>query len=179
MINRIAIIFLVFFMTGCIGADPQKGGYGVTIPLAKINQTFASQFPAQVQSSYGAIKMYSPQLVAPKTKDTMQTGASFSLKSPMLNREIGGNISLSSGVRFDYETKNVYLANPMIEDLTLDNVALSQFLTPQAKEAIGDILAQVAMRKPIYNLNKSGIMGVNLVRDVAIAPEGLVVTFGL
>ena len=179
MIKRFAMIFLLLFMTGCMGTGPQNSGYSITIPLAKINQTFASEFPTQINSPYGVLRMFEPQLITPRANNTMQTGARFGLNSPLIGREVAGKVSLSSGVFFDPQTKNVYLRNLMIEELALDSVTLSQFLTPQLRQTIGDILAEIAMKKPIYNLNNSGIIGVNLVRDISIVPEGLVVTFGL
>ncbi len=111
-----------------------------------------------------------------KAGDKLQLIWEFNFSNFLIPNGIKGAVSLSSGVRFDSRDSGLYLTSPMIDELKFQNFSLSQYITPQMRNMIGDLIAQQLMQKPIYRMNN---MGASFVRGVAVRNGNLVVTVGL
>ncbi|HHH19844.1 MAG TPA: DUF1439 domain-containing protein [Campylobacterales bacterium] len=183
-IKKLALISVVIgFMSACVGVDPQGRGYSVAIPMGIINSTLAQSFPVQEKVSYGLVSgtlnVESPNVLGQSGSDKLGVGTSFKFTNFLIPDGIKGTIDLASGVRYDANSKNLYLANPMVNEIKFQDFSLAKHLTPDMRNAIGMIIAEAIAKKPIYNLTKSGNMATGLVQGIDVRNGQVFVTFGL
>jgi len=174
----VIVIAIVGCLTACVGVDPDGRGYSVAIPMSMINSTLADQFPVQEKRSLGTVSISNPNVLGQDGSDKLGIGTSFKFSNFLIPSGIGGNLQLSSGVRFDPQTKNLYLANPMVKELTFHDFSLSKYLTEDMKRSLGLIIAETVAKKPIYNIKKAGIAS-GFVKGIDIRNGQVFLTFGL
>jgi len=174
----VALGLLIGSFTACVGVDPQGRGYSVAVPMGMINSTLAEQFPVKESRSFGTVEMKDPNILGQQGSQKLAIGTSFNVSNMLMPNGIGGSLKLSSGVRFDPKTKNLYLANPMVEDLKFQDFSLAKYLTNDMRNALGLLIAETISKKPIYNISKAG-MGSNFVRGIDVRDGQIFLTFGL
>lgn len=170
---------LIGAFTACVGVDPQGRGYSVAVPMGMINSTLANQFPVQEKRSLGTINISDPTILGQQGSDKLNIGTSFNFANFLLPKGIGGNLKLASGVRYDPKTQNLYLANPMVEELKFQDFSMSKYLTDDVKRSLGLIIAETISKKPIYNIKKAGVVGSGFVRGIDVRNGQIFLTFGL
>lgn len=162
--------------TGCVDVDPQGRGYSVAVPMSMVGNTLAEQFPVKESRNFGTVEMKDVTILGQEGTDKLAIGSNFGVSSMFYN--IGGSLKLSSGVRFDPKTQNLYLANPMVEELKFQDFSLAKMLTDDMRNALGLLIAETISKKPIYNISKAG-MGSSLVRGIDVRNGQIFLTFGL
>ena len=183
-IEKLALIgIVVSLFSGCVGVDPQGRGYSVAIPMGMINSTLAENFPVEEKVSYGIVsgtlKVESPNVLGQSGSDKLGVGTSFEFTNFLIPNGINGTIDLASGVRYDANSKNLYLANPIVNEIKFQDFSLAKHLTDDMRNAIGMIIAKTIAKKPIYNLSKSGNVVSGFVRSIDVRNGQVFVTFGL
>jgi len=179
MFKKIASMALVVgFLLGCIGVDPQGRGYSVAIPMDMINSKLTEQFPVQEERSLGTVEISNPNVLGKQGSDKLGIGTSFKFTNFLLKDGITGSLNLASGVRYDATSKNLYLTNPMVENLKFNDFSLAKYMTDGMKESLGIIISETIAKKPIYNISKLG-MGSGFVNAIDIRDGQIYVTFGL
>ena len=183
MLKKIAIISLVlgvFF--GCVGVDPAGRGYTVTVPLSMVNSTLAEKFPLDEKVSYGMVSgtlnISKPNVLGKQGSDKLGIGTSFKFTNMFIPKGLTGTIDLASGLRYDANTKNLYLANPMVNEIKFQDFALSKYMTKGMQNAIGMVVAETIAKKPVYNLQKAGV-GANFVKGIDINNGQIKLILGL
>jgi hypothetical protein len=171
-------IVLTISLTSCVSVDPDGRGYSVAIPMGMINSTLASQFPVEEKQQLGTITISDPNVLGQQGSDKLGIGTSFKFSNFLIPNGIGGNLKLASGVRFDPQTQNLYLANPMVEELKFHDFSLAKYLTNDMRQSIGVIIAETIAKKPIYNIKKAGI-GSGFVKGIDIRNGQVFITFGI
>lgn len=174
----VIVIAIIGCFTACVGVDPEGRGYSVAVPMSMINSTLAEQFPVEEKRTLGTVTVSDPNVLGQEGSDKLGIGTSFKFSNFLIPAGIGGNLQLSSGVRFDPKTQNLYLANPMVKELTFRDFALSKYLTDDIKRSLGLIIAETVAKKPIYNIKKAGIAS-GFVKGIDIRNGQLFLTFGL
>ncbi len=174
----VALGLLLGSFTACVGVDPQGRGYSIAVPMSMINSTLAGQFPLKESRSFGTVEMLDPNVLAQAGADKLSIGTGFNITSMLMPNGIGGSLSLSSGVRFDPVTKNLYLANPMVQELKFQDFSLAKYLTEGMRNSLGLLIAETISKKPIYNISKAG-MGSGLVKGIDVRDGQIFLTFGL
>jgi len=164
--------------TACVGVDPQGRGYSVAVPMSMVNNTLAEQFPVKESRSFGTVEMKDATILGQQGTDKLAIGTGFNISGLLLPNNLGGSLKLSSGVRFDPKTQNLYLANPMVEELKFQNFSLAKYLTNDMRNTLGLLIAETISKKPIYNITKAG-MGSSFVRGIDIRDGQIFLTFGL
>lgn len=164
--------------TACVGMDPQGRGYSVAVPMAMINSTLADQFPVKESRNFGTVEMKDPNILGQQGSDKLSVGTAFNVSSMLMPNGVGGSLKLSSGVRFDPTTQNLYLKDPMVEDLQFQNFSLAKYLTTDMRNALGLLIAETISKKPIYNISKAG-MGTAFVKGIDVRDGQIFLTFGL
>jgi hypothetical protein len=177
ILTLVTVVALTSF-TSCVSVDPDGRGYSVAIPMGMINSTLANQFPVQEKRSLGTVTISDPNVLGQQGTNKLGIGTSFKFTNFLIPDGIAGNLKLASGVRFDPKTQNLYLANPMVEELKFHNFSLAKYLTNEMRESLGVIIAETISKKPIYNIKKAGI-GSGFVRGIDIRNGQVFVTFGL
>jgi hypothetical protein len=170
------IVTTVFGLSACVGVAPGGQGYTINVPMHMINTNLGHSFPKSQQTNYGTLLIDRPNVLGQAGSDKLGVGTSFSFSNFLIPNGIKGVVSLSSGVRFDPRDKGLYLTSPMIDELKFKNFSLSEYITPQMKNMIGDLISQQLIKKPIYRMNN---MGASFVRDVSVRNGNLVLTVGL
>jgi hypothetical protein len=182
MTKKIVLIgmgLLVGCFTACVGVDPQGRGYSVAVPMGMINSTLAKQFPVKERRTLGTVEISDPTILGKQGSDKLNIGTSFNFTNMLIPKGIGGSLKLASGVRFDPKTQNLYLANPMVEELKFQDFSLSKYLTSDMKHTLGMIISETIAKKPIYNIQKAGMIGSSLVRGIDVRDGQVYLTFGL
>ena len=174
----VALGLMIGSFTACVGVDPQGRGYSVAVPMEMINSTLAGQFPLKETRSFGTVEMLDPNILGAAGSDKLSIGTGFNITNMFMPNGIGGNLSLSSGVRYDPATKNLYLANPMVQDLKFQDFSLAKYLTNDMRNALGLLIAETISKKPIYNISKAGI-GSGLIKGIDVRNGQIFLTFGL
>ena len=182
VINKLLLVVLGLYIgvfTACVGVDPQGRGYSVAVPMGIINTTLAKQFPVREKRSLGTIEISDPTVLGKQGSDKLNVGTSFKFTNMLISDGISGSLKLASGVRFDPKTQNLYLANPMVEELKFQDFSLAKYLTDSMRKSLGMIIAETIAKKPIYNIKKAGIVGSNFVRGIDVRNGQIFLTFGL
>jgi hypothetical protein len=174
----ITLGLIIGTFTSCVGVDPQGRGYSIAVPMGIINSTLAEQFPIKESRSFGTVEMLNPNILAQEGTDKLSIGTAFNITSMLMPNGIGGSLKLSSGVRFDPATKNLYLASPMVQELTFQDFSLAKYLTTDMRNALGLLIAETISKKPIYNISKAGV-GSGFVRGIDVRNGQIFLTFGL
>jgi hypothetical protein len=177
-ISLLLTVVAVTSFTSCVSVDPDGRGYSVAIPMGMINSTLANQFPVQEKRQLGTVTISDPNVLGKEGSNKLGIGTSFKFSNFLIPDGIGGSLKLASGVRFDPKTQNLYLANPMVEELKFHDFSLAKYLTNDMKQSLGIIIAETISKKPIYNIKKAGI-GSGFVRGIDIRNGQVFVTFGL
>ena len=170
---------LVGGFTACVGVDPQGRGYSVAVPMGMINSTLANQFPVQEKRTFGTVEIADPSILGQQGSDKLNIGTSFSFSNMLLPDAIKGSLKLASGVRFDPKTQNLYLANPMVQELKFQDFSLSKYLTTDMRNSLGLLIAETIAKRPIYNIKKAGMVGSGLVKGIDVRDGKVFLTFGL
>ncbi|CAA6817208.1 MAG: Unknown protein [uncultured Sulfurovum sp.] len=181
MMKKLVLVSLglvVGSFTACVGVDPQGRGYSVAVPMGMINSTLANQFPVKESRSFGTVEIKDPDVLGQQGSEKLSIGTAFNVSSMLMPNGLGGSLKLSSGVRFDPKTQNLYLANPMVEDLKFQDFSLAKYLTNDMRNALGLLIAETISKKPIYNISKAG-MGSGFVRGIDVRDGQIFLTFGL
>jgi len=174
----VSLGLMIGTFTACVGVDPQGRGYSIAVPMGMINSTLAEQFPLKESRSFGTVEMLNPNVLAQDGTDKLSIGTGFNITSILMPNGIGGNLKLSSGVRFDPKTKNLYLANPMVQELKFQDFSLAKYLTEGMRNSLGLLIAETLAKKPIYNISKAG-MGTGFVKGIDVRNGQIFLTFGL
>jgi len=182
IINKLLLITVglsIGLFTACVGVDPQGRGYSFAVPMGMINNTLAKQFPVKEKRTLGTVEISDPTILGKQGSDKLNIGTAFNFTNMLIPKGIGGSLKLASGVRFDPKTQNLYLANPMVEELKFQDFSLAKYLTANMRQSLGLIIAETIAKKPIYNIKKTGMVGSNFVRGIDVRNGQIFLTFGL
>ncbi len=183
MIKKILIISIFMgLFSGCVTVDPQGRGYSIAVPIGVINSTLAEKFPVDRKLKYGIISgnlnISNPNILGAKGKDKLSIGTTFKFTNFLIPDGILGNINLSSGIKYDAQSRNLYLKNPMVDTIKFQNESLLQKLPNGVQNAIGMIVAETIAQKPIYNI-KAGTLASGLIKSIDVRNGQVFLTFGL
>jgi len=167
---------VAFGLSSCVQPSLSGNGYDITVPLSSVNSGMEKSFPQKQKMKYGTLLIEKPDLLAKKSEDTLGVGTAFTFSNRLIPNGIKGKAALSGGLRFDANTKSVYLANPMIDELKFQDFALSKYITPQIRSLIGTVIAKQLQDKPLYTVEK---MGASLIKNVSVKNGDLVLSVGL
>jgi hypothetical protein len=179
MKNFLKIVYIVglgLSLNSCVGVDPSGRGYSVEVPLSTINNSLASSFPKQENMTLGTLSVMSANVFSQNGKDKLGVGSSFKFSNFLMPDGIKGDVKLSSSFRYDPTSKNLYLSNLGIETLKIQEYSL---VDNNLKKAIASVVMTLIEQQPIYNMQKSGFIGNNLVQGVDVREGKVFVTLGL
>jgi len=168
--------------SACVGVDPAGRGYTVNVPIGMVNSTLAEKFPVNEKVSYGMVSgtlnISKPNVLGKAGSDKLGVGTSFKFTNMFIPKGVSGTIDLASGLRYDANSKNLYLANPMVNEIKFQDFSLSKYMTKGMQNAIGMVVAKTIAKKPVYNLQKAGI-GASFVKGIDINNGQIKLILGL
>lgn len=173
-ITVVAVIAIVITNNGTI--------YEVKITEDQINSALEEKFPVSETYLNIVITLESANTQLTKGSDRMlvSLNASVALKDNGTGSSFTGTIDVSTGIGYNPETGEVFLKDPVVDSLRIDNFPEEHL---EALTAIVDILVGVVLDGfPIYVLEPEDIptaIASLFLKDVRIADGYLVLTFGL
>ena len=175
-ISALLIAVTTLFFTGCI-KDINPSGMTIAIPASKITESLQQQFPIAENTQYGKVTLKNPKALLQKGSDRITAGATV-LFSNNLIPEQQGSVYVSGKPYFDAKTGNIYLTEPAVEKLDINNNNLAGFLKGSVADAVNPLINEVFRKIPIYKVNTTSIQGA-FVKDVKVEDGSLLLTFGL
>jgi len=173
------LALVLTFLTGCVGVDPKTGAYSVIVPMKTIDTKMQKEFPIERKIQYGKLGLSNPSVIGSATqKEKLAIKVDFKVSNFLFPAGIKGGINLTSGIRYDSKTKDLFLDNPMLEELTLENASFSKIVTPSMRKEIEKIIAEVVTHYPIYNLEDKG-MAAGFVKNITIRENDVYLNLGL
>ncbi|NPA59991.1 MAG: DUF1439 domain-containing protein, partial [Epsilonproteobacteria bacterium] len=162
------LVFILTFLAGCVGVNPKTGAYSVIVPMKTIDAKVKTEFPLEKKIQFGKLNLSNPSVIGSEIKkDKLAIKVDFKLSNFLFSSGIKGGVELTSGIRYDAKTKNLYLDNPMLDELTLQNSSFSKILTPSIRAEIEKIIAQIVTYYPIYSLENSS-MATGFIKSIDI-----------
>jgi hypothetical protein len=175
--QKITIILgFILGLQGCTNISSNGMGYNITIPMNVINSTVRQNFPQKRNTNYGTLLIDKPNILARQGNNKLGVGISFTFSNILIPNGVKGQVHFSGGIRYNPRDKGLYLTSPMIDELRFQNFSLSSYLTPQMRNAIGDIIAQQLIRRPIYRINNAGA---SFVKGIGVQNGNIILTLGL
>jgi hypothetical protein len=183
MLKRVLLIGIFLgVLSGCVGVDPQGRGYSIALPMNIVNATLAEKFPVDQPLKYGIVSgnlnISNPTILGQSGSDKLAVGTAFKFTNFLIPNGISGEINLASGIKYNPTTKNLYLKNPMVNEIKFQNESLMSKLPEGIKGAIGTVIAETIAKKPIYNIEKS-IPASGFVKGIDVRNGQIYLTFGL
>ena len=173
----IVLALFISLLSGCVGVDPKTGNYSVVVPMSTINAKMQKEFPVERDIDYGKLVISNPSVIGNETKkDKLAIKVDFKVSNFLLG--VDGGIELTSGVRYDPKTQDLYLDNPMLDELSLADASFSKLVTPSMRGEIEKIIEQVVTHYPIYNLKDASVAS-SLIKDVNIRDGEVYINLGL
>lgn len=173
----VVLALFISLLSGCVGIDPKTGNYSVIVSMSTINTKMQKEFPVERDIDYGKLVLSNPSVIGNETKkDKLAIKVDFKVSNFLLG--VDGGIELTSGVRYDPKTQDLYLDNPMLDELSLADASFSKLVTPSMRGEIEKIIAQVVTHYPIYNLKDASVAS-SLIKDVNIRDGEVYINLGL
>jgi hypothetical protein len=175
-ISALLITLSTLFLTGCI-KDINPNGMTVVIPASQITESLQQQFPIAENTQYGKVTLKNPKALLQKGSDRITAGATV-LFSNSLIPEQKGSVYVSGKPYFDAKTGSIYLSEPAIEKLNINNNNLTNFFQGSISSTLKPVIDELFRKIPIYKINRNTIQG-SFVKNVKVEDGNLLLTFGL
>lgn len=165
-------------LIGCAGINPATKTLDIKVPVSQLNDSMQKQFPQSQSMKYGKVTISEADILGQSGSNTLSVGTGFSFTPKIIPSTLKGAVKLSSGVRYNATDKSLYLANPTVEDIRIQNFSLANVMTSEIKQAIGLLISETIAKKPIYDLSSRG-MATKFIKSVNVENGNVVVGMGL
>lgn len=128
----------LFFLNGCV-EDASTGNllsYNSTIKMSDINGVLAKAFPISKKTAVGSLVFQRGLLRPGSTSSKLALSVSFNIKSFAIPEGIEGVLSLSAGLRYDPQSKKLFLTELTPIGATYANAALAKYVSKDVQSAI-------------------------------------------
>ncbi len=170
------LILPLVFAISCVRQESLTS-YSVEITPNMIDNYLKKEFPIEKKLKIGKLILKDPEAQIEQKEDKVKLGTTIVLKLPFVSKQTG-KVYISGKVAFNQKTKELYLVNPSIEKLVLNNSNILKYLPSEGKQMISDVVKEVLSQVPIYKVDDKSITG-KLVKDIKIQNGKLLITFGL
>ncbi len=182
IIYIIVILLLIIVVAGLIANVAIQDVVEVKITEDEINSTLEEQLP--ITETYLKILVLtlesaSVQLTEGSDRMLVSLNASIALKGNVTESSFSGAINVSTGIGYNPDSGEVFLVDPVVESLHIDNFPEQdlEFLTASVNILVGELLDGFT----IYVLQPEDVptaIASLLLNDVRIEDGYLVLTFG-
>lgn len=174
--NQLIVCIIVCGLSQSVSA--QEAYQSITIPATSLNSSIKHNLPHRQNTEFGTLVIERANILGKVGKDRVAVETYFTFYNPLLEQGIRGSLSLASGIRYDAAHQALYLSRATIQEMRMDDRALSEYLSEEVRGMLDTVIAQVAAKKPIYDLKKIG-MKAQLIKKIAIEEGNIVVGMGL
>ncbi|KAB7771986.1 DUF1439 domain-containing protein [Xanthomonas maliensis] len=159
-------------------AAPRIQGHQISVQAEDVQQYLGGHFP-QTHDALGgliALTVSDPKLSLPpgdrlKMAFDLAVGSAGGAPAPL------GNVTLTSGLRYDTAKQGFYLDQPTIDDFRPVNAGAR--LDHSTRQLLNAWLADYARKEPIYRIDPkiAAVLGAVQVQSVAVQDGRVAVTF--
>jgi hypothetical protein len=175
-------LLVALLLAGCSTLNTLGAMLGsqVTFTQPQLQHALNRNFPKEYDKLGGlvALRLNNPTLSIPYDSSRLQLDFDVGL-SAMGSSSLAttGHFALSSGLRFDPETRGLHLQDPIIESVDLP--ALGGAMGGSSRELLNKWLADYARDEPVYRLDSSLLERISARRIDSTAIEHGVVVMNL
>ena len=153
----------------------------INIPQMQIQEKIEAEFPLEKDLIFLTAQLKHPIIDLDQTTErvTLNLDTAVRLNPGIVNGELLGMVSLSSGISYESEKGTIYLDDIRIEQIDLD--PLPQQSIGKVTDIVNALSSDVIESVPIYTLDSDKFKQRSVkwvLKDVAIADQELVVTLG-
>ena len=157
--------------------------YQVIIPQEKIDLKLSERFPATKNYLIIFNITYSnPQVTLLEDEDRVQVGLDATLNIRLNNepKELGGGVTLTSGIRYDSDAQEFFLDDAIFDRLDIQGIP-EKWLEKVA-EVASEAAKEFVQSKPVYRLEAKDAKTAAaklLLKDFEVREQAIHVTLGL
>lgn len=181
MSKRLFLYFVVslFLLTGCSGDGPDAGllSYTSKISTDEINTELIKVTPIKRRSTFGSFAINRASIQPAASGDRVALMAQFALTTFEIPEGVDGTLAMSCGLRYDAETKQIFLTDIRPGVMRFSNASLSEYVSKSTRKAINSIVAKVFKDIPIHQMDSS--FGAKFVKKVSVYKGNIVIVYGL
>jgi hypothetical protein len=165
-------------LSGC-GKGPDAGllSYSKVIKTETINAELAKATPISRRSTFGSFRINRAEIQPTTQEDRLMLATQFSLTTFEIPEGIDGTLAASCGLRYDPQTKQIFLTDIRPGVMHFSNASLAEYVSKGAKQGIGAVVSKVFADIPVYQLEKS--FGAKFIKKVAVHKGNIVLVYGL
>jgi hypothetical protein len=181
MHKRLLLYFAIslFFFTGCSGDGPDAGllSYSSKIPTEKVNAELLKVTPIKRRSTFGSFAINRAEIHPAAEGDRVALVTRFALTTFEIPEGVDGSLAASCGLRYDKESKQIYLTDIRPGVMHFANKSLSEYVSKSTRKAIGTITAKVFADIPIHQMDSS--FSAKFVKKIVAYKGNIVIVYGL
>ena len=181
MSKRLFLYFVVslFLLTGCSGDGPDAGllSYTSKISTDEINTELIKVTPIKRRSTFGSFAINRASIQPAASGDRVALMAQFALTTFEIPEGVDGTLAMSCGLRYDAETKQIFLTEIRPGVMRFSNAALSEYVSKSTRKAVGSVVSKVFGDIPIHQMDSS--FSAKFVKKVAVHKGNIVIVYGL
>jgi len=170
----------LFFLAGC-GSDayPDAGllSYTSVIKTEKVNEELSQVTPISRRSTFGSFTINNAAIQPGESGDRVALMTKFSLTTFEIPEGVDGSLVASCGLRYDKDTKQIFLTDIAPGALKVDNSSLAEYVSGGARKGIKSIVKKVFSDIPIYKMDKS--FAAKFIKKIGVYKGNIVIVYGL
>jgi len=173
------LIVSLFFLTGCGKGGPDAGllSYTSRISTDEINAELLKVTPIKRRSTFGSFSINRATIQPASAGDRVNLMVQFSLTTFEIPEGADGTLAVSSGLRYDPETKQIFLTDLRPGVMRFANASLSEYVSKSTRSAINAIVTKVFKDIPLHQMNSS--FKARFIKKVAVYKGDIVIVYGL
>jgi hypothetical protein len=169
----------LFFFAGCGGEGPDAGllSYSSKIPTEQVNTELVKATPIKRRSTFGSFALNRAEIHPAAGGDRVALVTRFALTTFEIPEGVEGTMASSCGLRYDKETRQIFLTNIRPGVMQFKNKSLSEYVSKSTRKAIGSIVSKVFSDIPIHQMDSS--FSAKFVKKIVVYKGDIVVVYGL
>jgi hypothetical protein len=177
-------LFLYFvasllLLTGCSSEGPDAGllSYTSKISTDEVNTELSKATPIKRRSTFGSFAINRASIQPAVSGDRVALMTRFALTTFEIPEGVDGALAMSCGLRYDTETKQIFLTDIRPGAMRFSNASLSEYVSKSTRKAVNSIVAKVFGDIPIHQMDSS--FGTKFVKKVSVYKGNIVIVYGL
>lgn len=174
----LAPVIACMVMATSAHAAPQINGHQLSVGAAEVQQYLDESFPRTHKALGGllALDVSHPQLTLP-AGNRLALGFDLGMSAAGSSRLPVGNVRISSGLRYDVQTRGFHLDQPTVDDF--QPAIAGAELDSGTRGLLNSWLADYARHEPVYRIDPAiaNLLGALQVESVGIENGRIAVRF--
>ena len=171
---------LVFVLSGCGSSGGPDAGllsYTSKISTDEVNTELTQVTPIKRRSTFGSFAINRVSIQPAASGDRVALMSQFALTTFEIPEGVDGTLAMSSGLRYDPETKQIFLADIRPGVMRFSNASLANYVSKSTRKAINTIVAKTMRDIPIHQMGSS--FSAKFVKKVTVFKGNIVIVYGL